>query len=1307
MKLSKAPSPSSAVRKGARNIRRLLPQGLRPSNFGDRDGVALVITLIMLSIITFMAVTFLVLSQRERSSVSTAMDQKTARNASDAGLARVSAELLTRMLLKTNFQDFGLLVSTNYINAAGLNPVLNLNPTNVNYDYLVDHNLIINSQDRNLNVASLLFNPRPPVFVVTNAGTGETEFRYYLDLNRNGRFDRNGDWPLVVLDNTGKPSYLSTNAAGQFITVATNSAGWVMTNYFVGDPEWIGVLERPEELHSADNRFIARYAYIVVPVGKTLDVNTMHNAAMTRTVNRATGPIIADGYARNQGTGPWELNLAAFLVDLNTNEWFADPTVPQNYYRYDEGDVNSLFFPAANKGIAFDDARALLSHRYGYDYATLAPAANLFPGAGASLTDDNIDEYADGPRMLGTITNEAAALDKDNPAFGWPGAENTNHFFSTQDLFDRTKTQTGFTPGTLGFSDRLQRAGGSNDSYNAYTYYRMLQQLGTDSAPDQDKINLNFKNTDIHGNIIPGMETNMIPWTALDFFTNAAAAMFRQMNMRDFNGNLVTVTNIPIYVDPVITGRTNLNYYTPAVHRVLQLAANMFDITTNRIIGGGPTNYPTVFRPFFRSEGGVVYIDGFKEVEDGTEAFLPFLELRDFATTDQPINKIVNMYGIPWVIGAKKGMPNFNEMSMENALEVSRKLEFTNVLGKASPPWKTNQVFDLSITNTFGVEAWNSYTNAYGRALRMVVSNEVNITITNENGVSLLSFTNLPFGRDLSFTGWPGWSERLSDTSFKVPLQVNFNVTNGTYAKNVFLPLNPPRWDVTIVPHLWMLLQLKLRYILLDTSVTPNRVIDFVNIVDTRPLVDIGGTLHNNATGVRIDTSTDDGQWNTNLNHGFEMGILNQILAGKNSSSPVWKDTPANKITQAGNFNEYLNDGGTNHFQAPFTPHRTIYQRVSLEANDPLVHYTAPDITSTNGSAQANYNGVYLTAQTQPLATISNLNYSFQPWGGRHIRGGNDLNPNEFSVDWRVKDPKMEQSDNWNFPTNKLPNIGWLGRVHRGTAWQTVYMKSAALTTDDWIKYGNDNVFLTNGNNVLVDATFGHPTDDYRLFDLFSASISENASAGRLNVNQTNLAAWSAVLTGVNVLSNSSGTLVPMVIPPAGVYDPTNPTPVAAIVQAINNTRANTNQAKGALLTFRNQTFQHAGDVLATPQLSIASPFLNTNKLATVDADGISDEVMERIPQQVMSLLTLNQSPRFVIYSYGQTLHPAEHSLVTGGTFNGLCTNYQITAESATRAVVRVEGTSDPQYINGKVDPQGRSYPPHLVVEQFNVLGPD
>ena len=28
-----------------------------------------------------------------------------------------------------------------------------------------------------------------------------------------------------------------------------------------------------------------------------------------------------DGFLRNQGVGTWEINLAAFLTDLNTNLW--------------------------------------------------------------------------------------------------------------------------------------------------------------------------------------------------------------------------------------------------------------------------------------------------------------------------------------------------------------------------------------------------------------------------------------------------------------------------------------------------------------------------------------------------------------------------------------------------------------------------------------------------------------------------------------------------------------------------------------------------------------------------------------------------------------------------------------------------------------------------------------------------------------------------------------------------------------------------------------------------------------------------
>jgi hypothetical protein len=121
------------------------------------------------------------------------------------------------------------------------------------------------------------------------------------------------------------------------------------------------------------------------------------------------------------------------------------------------------------------------------------------------------------------------------------------------------------------------------------------------------------------------------------------------------------------------------------------------------------------------------------------------------------------------------------------------------------------------------------------------------------------------------------------------------------------------------------------------------------------------------------------------------------------------------------------------------------------------------------------------------------------------------------------------------------------------------------------------------------------------------------------------------------------------------------------IVNGINATRA-TNA-----FTQPFKLFRRVGEILAVPELTIASPFLNTNSPVLLTR-GINDSAYERIPQQILGLLKADPTPRFVVYSYGQALKPADRSLVPSGRFFNLCTNYQVTAEVATRAVVRVEG---------------------------------
>src|SRR5439155_4890832 len=81
------------------------------------SGIALVITLILLAIITFLAITLLVVTRSEKGTVGVKADQTTAALAADAALERSKLDLLAPMLANPNSYD--LLVSTNFFNPLG------------------------------------------------------------------------------------------------------------------------------------------------------------------------------------------------------------------------------------------------------------------------------------------------------------------------------------------------------------------------------------------------------------------------------------------------------------------------------------------------------------------------------------------------------------------------------------------------------------------------------------------------------------------------------------------------------------------------------------------------------------------------------------------------------------------------------------------------------------------------------------------------------------------------------------------------------------------------------------------------------------------------------------------------------------------------------------------------------------------------------------------------------------------------------------------------------------------------------------
>src|SRR5712671_3459469 len=78
----------------------------------SQRGIALVITLILLSVTLFMAVAFLAISRRERGSVTTETESVTARLAAESALAHAEAQVVATMLQATNPYNFNLVVST-------------------------------------------------------------------------------------------------------------------------------------------------------------------------------------------------------------------------------------------------------------------------------------------------------------------------------------------------------------------------------------------------------------------------------------------------------------------------------------------------------------------------------------------------------------------------------------------------------------------------------------------------------------------------------------------------------------------------------------------------------------------------------------------------------------------------------------------------------------------------------------------------------------------------------------------------------------------------------------------------------------------------------------------------------------------------------------------------------------------------------------------------------------------------------------------------------------------------------------------
>jgi hypothetical protein len=705
----------------------------------------------------------------------------------------------------------------------------------------------------------------------------------------------------------------------------------------------------------------------------------------------------------------------------------------------------------------------------------------------------------------------------------------------------------------------------------------------------------------------------------ISFFTNVASRLLRS----DIGLDL---TRIQIYPT---------NQYSPAAHRALQVAANLFDASTNR---GDYPYPPSVFRPLFTNDNGTVYICGYEEVTNASLAGIgsPAPIMRDLSLSNDVVALQSHdmVYGIPVVVGVKKGWPNFNEFAMQTTITTTRRLQFlrdTNSPNNPPPVVRTNQMYLLGISNVFGVEGWNSYASNFSRPLQMIaVVNQAGV-VSNESGAIVIGPNNLPVSNyfsvgaitNIAASTWQGFSGSIGpDASFQVPIFTNYWILpNCEYqfrstsdppdpTQGRFVPISGAFESNSIsmfpLPHWWLALQTRVRFIFVDTSVTPNRIVDYVNLNSIEKPIDMNGT---NMIGGACNAAngSDGSEWCTNrLSGGASVlvptyGIQNQIQVCMGNITPqrwnnyIIESPVGSDIARAIQFFDFqfgmgASDGTfgfSNVFNAPFSPFRNIIYYTSWQANDPLVHYTIGDLI--NGSLTNRLDLDQPNSKSSTITNLGRMNLRYEPWGG----GGNVANSSsKTKLDLSLKDPSAVNSDGWNFPTNQGFDLSSLGQVHRGTPWQTIFLKSRVADMVTWTTWASPT------SPLLAQQT--HPTNDWHLVSWLVPLLNTNDPRNLFSVNQPSVAGWCSALDGISVLTNiSNNQLSPAIM----VSNSPQATTIGTALDMVRSGQP-------------GHFFQGIGDILATPALSVTSPWFNP-----AWTNAITEQAYESIPSQLLPRL--------------------------------------------------------------------------------------
>lgn len=681
------------------------------------------------------------------------------------------------------------------------------------------------------------------------------------------------------------------------------------------------------------------------------------------------------------------------------------------------------------------------------------------------------------------------------------------------------------------------------------------------------------------------------------------------------------------------------NKYSPAIHRVLQVAANLWETTRD-----GTNQFPTVFRPRFTVTNNAVFLSGHVLVTNKSEVdALPLLDLTTATNVAAqiPPSGDALVFGVPLVIGARKGVPNFNELAAELLFSISRKLQVRKV---GDVIVETNQAFVMEVTMPIGVEFWNSYATNYNQPVSIFVTNYTTMSLTNDLGVS---FTKEIVAGDqvLGTNDWRGYKALTSrdPKSFITMLRTNLALlppvqympnlgAAGFYATNANVwdksqQLLMPRWGIAITNCLCAIIVAEPGKEIIDQVVLSgmNYVTNLTDIVASMAALsdaqfgDNGGTPGafkqlwiTNQLGVLLSGRSGAAQ-QINISVGAVplQGAWN--FYGSFSPSP-----PTQAIV---NFNYFMFTANTSGIATvPFTPVLQFRVPLSWQANDPLVHSFASELYDRERS------GIVVLIDPAQQTLVGQLpglgakNVRYQPWPIDSA----SLIPDAYNP--ALKDPLVRASDDWSFPTGQPLALEYLGRVHRGTPWQTLYLKSSdmgltnpvvslALWMSDVTESGGPVRWSSWTGGPTEQGFYTRPVRDRSFIAAMATLLVTNHPTQLLSINSADVSQWRAVLDGLTVLTNTS------------VFTPTydtltlnsNSAQVADLIQGVSATRAGQ----------PNHAFHSLGDMLATPELSLSSPWLDRSGQNQLTRS-ITDEAYEKLPSQLLSLVRADSEATLV-----------------------------------------------------------------------------